>query len=858
MPELLERDTALHDLDSAVHTAAQGRGTVVLVTGEAGIGKTALVTAFVERHADDARVLCGICDELATPRPLGAFRDVVEQLPSLAPDGGGPAAPGFSDVLLRELRTDRTPTVLVLEDVHWADQATLDVITTLGRRVPELPVVLVLTVRDAEVGPRAQLRATLDALSRAPVLHIAPAPLSAAAVAALARDADEAARVFALSAGNPFFVTELLAHGDGPLPPSLANAVLGRVSRLPDDSRALMELVSVVPGRTSTRLLDELDPDWAAAAQLPEQHGLLVSDPQHVRFRHELTRAAVHSSVPPTRRRLLHRRVLRSLLAVDADPADLVHHAEAAGDSDVLAASALPAARRAHAVGAHREALQHYHRAVASADRLSVAEQGAVWEELAGVAYVVGHGDEALDAATRALALHETAGDATAAGRCASLRAHLHWYAGEGAAAWHDACDAVRRLERRGPSQELARAYARASELAMLATRSDDAVAWACQALRLAGADDAVRARALASLGAVRMQLDRDDTELLCDALQIAQRAGAHHDAVLVLTTFAFVELQWARPTAALRHVHAATDYARAHEVHGLVSYLDAVRAWLLLRAGAWPDAERLAREQLRPPQDATVVGLLCRTVLAELAVRRGDPDAGALLDRLVAESLRTAELKRIAPVLELEVEHAMLHHEPLPVERFGTVRDVVGEVPLARGAVAGRVAAWALVCGLPGELQGAAPAPYAAVRAGDWRSAADEFAAIGWEYDRALMLSRLDDTAALTDALQVARDLGARPLTDDLTRRLRRLGCPVPRGPIGTTRKNPAGLTERQLQVLELVRAGRANAEIADQLHISRRTVEHHVADVLAKLGARSRSEAVARAVALQADGGP
>ncbi|OMQ16533.1 hypothetical protein A7K94_0201880 [Modestobacter sp. VKM Ac-2676] len=461
MPDLVERTAALDALEAALRTAADGRGSVVLVTGEAGIGKTALATHFAERHRADARVLIGLCDDLATPRPLGPFRDLADQLSGAVaellrrePAAGAAAVHGM---LLEDLRRGRAPTVLVIEDLHWADQATIDAVTVLGRRLADVPVLLVLTLRLGDVDPGHSLWSAIDALQRASTVTIDLAPLSRQAVADLA--GEDADRVYALSNGNPFFVAELLASGDGPPPPSVANAVLSRVAQLPDRPRRLMELVSLVPSRMPTRLLDVLEPDWAPAAEPAERRRLLTSTPEHVRFRHELTRAAVRSSVPPGRRRELHRRLLSGLQQVGAEPAELVHHAEAAGAPDVVAEHALPAARQASALESHREALAHLRRAPPTSIGWTPPERARMWEALAETAHLVGHEDEALRAADAAIELTTAAGDDAATGRCIRLRSQLHWFAGNGDSAWRDACTALRVLRRSGSAAELARSF---------------------------------------------------------------------------------------------------------------------------------------------------------------------------------------------------------------------------------------------------------------------------------------------------------------------------------------------------------------------------------------------------------------
>jgi DNA-binding NarL/FixJ family response regulator len=152
-------------------------------------------------------------------------------------------------------------------------------------------------------------------------------------------------------------------------------------------------------------------------------------------------------------------------------------------------------------------------------------------------------------------------------------------------------------------------------------------------------------------------------------------------------------------------------------------------------------------------------------------------------------------------------------------------------------------------VAGVEFEVDGPSSAPHAAMARGDWRAAADEFGAVGWTYDRALMLSLLEDEESLVEAIEIARSLGAEPLTRRVAVRMRELGFRIPKGPREATRANPAGLTDRQVEVLALLAEGLTNAEIAERLVVSPRTAEHHVAAVLTKLGAPTRREAARRA---------
>jgi DNA-binding CsgD family transcriptional regulator/tetratricopeptide (TPR) repeat protein len=857
--DLLERDEALAALAAAHEAAGQGNGRAVLVTGEAGIGKTALVRRFVRDQEAGTRVLVGTCDDLAIPRPLGPLRDLVGAVSAPLEEAlaGGAAPHDIQALLLAELALPPRPTVLVLEDVHWADGATLDSITVVGRRIGQLPALLVLTFRAGEAPPGHPLLAALGAIRADSSTLLELGPLSAGAVAALA--GEEADEVYAATGGNPFYVTELLAsRASSELPPSVANAVLGRASRLDASSRRLVELVSVVPSRVSASLLDAVLPGWPDAAIEPERRQLLEVDATHIGFRHELARHAVRSSLPVAARRTLHREILHALLAAGADPADIVHHAEAAGARDVVADHALVAARRAAALGSSREAFSHYRRASDFVERLPPPEQAAVLEELANAAYVVGRLEDGMPAIARAIELYGNLGDQASVGRCIRSSARLHRMAGDGEAAGSARREAVAILEPLGESVELAKAYGDLSQQEMLAEDFEAALASGERALEVATrlGDERLRAIILVDLGTIRVYLDRRETAMLLEAHAVADAAGGRSEAARALVNLAYTLLAWAEPGGdARRHAEQALAYADEHEMHMVGSYAALTIAWLRLRAGEWEGAERATRDELRR---GAVFELLAETLLAELAVRRGDADAAERLADLAVKAERAAEMQRLQPVLELETEWALTGGGPMPTERLGAALDRIRGRSGPIGWAATRVVAWAAVVGIDVELDRPLDGPFGAMRRRDWRAAAHAFGLAGWTYDRALMLSLLDDEAALAEALELARGLGAGPLTRRVTGRLRELGFRVPQGPRRATRVNPAGLTSRQLEVVALLVEGLSNAEIADRLVVSPRTAEHHVAAVLTKLGAPTRREAARRATELRLLGSP
>jgi DNA-binding CsgD family transcriptional regulator/tetratricopeptide (TPR) repeat protein len=827
---------------------------VIVVSGEPGIGKTSLVTRFLGDLDQRARVLSGTCDDLSIPRPLGPIRDLAGSVSAELEDAlsAGAAPHEIQAMLITELERPPQPTVLVLEDVHWADGATFDSVTVLGRRIGSLPALLVLTLRGGEAPPGHPLHAALGSIPADDSVVLELAPLSESAVASLAGDrADE---VYAATGGNPFYVTELLAsQASSDLPPSVANAVLGRAARLDARSRRLLELVSVVPNRVSTALLDAVMPDWCAAAEEPERRQLLDVDPRYVRFRHELARHAIRSSVPIAARRRLHAQILEVLQASGADPADIVHHAEAAGAESVVAEYALVAARRAAALESNREAFSHYQRASDFLDRLPKPEQATVLEELTNSAYAAGRLEAAFPAIDRAIALFRELGDEAAVGRCTRVVSRLHWYVGEGGAARAKAAEAIGILEPLGESVALARAYSELSQLSMLAEDAKNALEWGDKALALAVrlGDESTRAHALINMGSAKLQIDYRETAMLLDAYDIADAVGDRHEAARALVNLAYTLMCWARPREARRYAEQALAYSRRHEVHTQASYIATTIAWLRLRAGEWEEAERATRGEIE--RGATVHHLVAKTVMTELAVRRGDPDASERLADLEAQAHRTVELQRIVPVLELAAEWALMGGAPMPTERFASVVEELRRRGSLDNWGATRLAAWSVIAGIDVDFAQPLSPPYAAMLRRDWLGAADAFGDVGWTYDRALMLSLLDGEESLVEAIEIARELGAGPLTRRVAGRMRDLGIRVPQGPRGTTRANPAGLTARQLEVLGLLVDGLTNAEIAERLVVSLRTAEHHVAAVLRKLGVATRKEAVRRASELE-----
>ena len=482
----------------------------MLVGGEAGVGKTALVSRFCEEHGRSARILSSACDALFTPRPLGPLLDVAEvtggELEELVESGARPHE--VAAALMRELRT-RAPTILVIEDLHWADEATLDVLKLLVRRIEGVHALVLASYRDDELDRDHPLRLVLgEFASGQAVERLKLEPLSPAAVATLAEphgvDPDE---LYRKTEGNPFFVTEVLAAGEGEIPDTVRDAVLAHAARLSPAARTLLEAAAVVPPPVELWLLETLAAD--VVDQLDEclTSGMLTASPAGVAFRHELARLAVEESLAPNRRVALHQKALAAL----ADPpsgapelARLAHHAEAAGDGEAVLEFAPAAAARAASLGAHREAAAQYARALRFAEEQPLEARAELLKRRSHECYLTDQADEAVEAQKGAIECYRRLGDRRSEGDALRGLSSILWCPGRVAEAAQAGQEAVALLEQLPPGRELAMAYSNVLQLCVNAEDAEGALVWGTRAIELAQRldDTEVLSHALTMIGA--------------------------------------------------------------------------------------------------------------------------------------------------------------------------------------------------------------------------------------------------------------------------------------------------------------------------------------------------------------------
>lgn len=858
---LLERGTYLEALRARLEEARRGRGSFVFLGGEAGVGKTSLVRWFCDGMRSDARVAVGTCEPLSTPGALGPVIEVAgaldEEVARLFEEDGRQRRRGFRR-LLEVLSARGRPALVVLEDLHWADEATLDFVRFAGRRVADTSALLIGTYRDDEVGASHPLRVLLGDLATAAGIHrVTLVPLTRAAVSVMAEGSGlDAEALYRRTGGNPFFVTEILASGGQELPETVRDAVLARAARLSPQARVVLEACAVAGVRTEPWLLEGVGHHDVNAVEECLTRGMLLQQEGMLTFRHALARYAVLDSLSPQRARVLHRQilgVLRSGPVAAQDPARLAHHAEAAGDAEAVLAFAPEAARRAAALGAHREAAAQIERALRFADTLSGPDRAELLEAYAEQCWITERLADSIAADLEAARIWREQGERDREAVVLLRLARTYVRDGRNADAERASLNALKILDARPASAHLAAAYRTRAMLLMMDRQNQEAILFGQRAIELARRFDDVESLVLAHnfVGSALILLGRsgDGKPYLENSLSVALQYDLDH-----LAAWAYWNLSSALGEVyefhdAERYLADGIAYCAERDLDTSRSYMMAWKSLVDLYRGRWEEAAQTATAVLARPGTAATSRIMALIALGRLRARRGDPGAEQALDEALALAQPTGTLQRVAPARAARAEAAWLAGDR---DRTAEEARAAYDLALSRSHpwFAGELAYWCWVGGEHFDAPDWIAAPFALEIAGRWREAAAEWDRLGCSYEAARALSNGDDSDALRQALLTFERLGARPMAAVVSRRLREMGVrQIPRGPRPTTRTHPAGLTAREAEVLGLLAEGLAYADIARRLHVSLKTVEHHVSSVLSKLGARTRAEAVREA---------
>jgi DNA-binding CsgD family transcriptional regulator len=612
------------------------------------------------------------------------------------------------------------------------------------------------------------------------------------------------------------------------------DAVLARAGRLTTPERRLLEAVAAVPSRIELDLLEAMLPDGCEQLERCLALGMLEHDHGFVRFRHELARVAIEESTPPDRRRQLNAAALCRLAAATPppDPARLAHQASAAADADA-------------GLGAHSEAARQYRRALPYIDRLGGRARADLLHAYARECSLTEQLDPAFEATMAAAALYAELGLPLRSGASLALAAPVLWWLGRTGEALEMAERAVAVLEEEPPSAELAGAYATLGRLVNLDMRPREAIGWSEHAIMLAEALDEreVLAAALNDVGSSLLVLgDERGLGWLERSLEIARNCGAEEHVLRSIGNLAGLLLDNRRPADAERYIDEGEGYLAERELHSRGAFVIQQRARSLLARGDWSGARAVAERALRTPPQARFLRLGLELVVALVALRRGDRDAGQLLAESSADP---DDPQQIAMVATVRAEACWLAGDPA-----GALAAAATALPVAIARrdpwLAGELCYWSRKAGSPEPAPEWIALPYRLQIKGRAADAARVWREHGFPYEAALAQAEDGDVRVACEALGTLHGLGAAAAALAVARQLRAAGARgVARGPRRSSRANPAHLTARELEVLGLLNERLRNAEIAGRLHLSPKTVEHHVAAIYCKLGVRSREAA-------------
>lgn len=853
---IVGRDEEIGLLNQILLSIPQTGGRLVLACGEAGIGKSALIDGFLAQIDPSCNKFTTWCDPLNTPRPLGPVRDIASYL--LKTDVATLKEADYFDGIVAFAQGSDQTLVLVIEDLHWVDQKTLDWLIFIGRRLSQLPILLIGSFRDDEIGPSHALQVGLAAIPASRKSYIDIPALSVEAVRQMGdHDGFTAEELHGITNGHPYFVSELLNSDVGPseLPRSVSDVINARFETLSPDLQRFLEVVACSPGEMRTAILQKLPfDDLPTLCDEAVARRILEAVGQNLKFRHELARLAVYARIGLGKKRQAHAMFLAAHLARPESAQELdtiVYHAEGAQDPVVLLEYAQKAATKAAALGAHREAALFLGSALTCLETASpetCAEVNERWAYEAGLSLAID--DKVIAARERAIELWRSIARPDRVGENLRWLSRLHWYRGEADKAEDYILQAIEILENDAPSSETGKAYALRAQFFMLQENMSDAVKWAERALDVAVEMDDfdTQAHALNTIGSAKLFRGELAGEAhLRESLAIAHEHALHEQAARAYTNLSECLIELRQLDRAETLIEEGIAFDTAHDLDAWTFYLIGRKAQLRFEQDRYDEAILIAQGVLNQPNQTLLMQMPARIILARAGIRLGNAEAEAVLAEALSHAGQIGEPQYLVSLLVARLELAVLGNDP---QSAAGVLDQLSQLDATVFSPTKRsdYLFWAHMIGVALDHTDV-PKPYAQFLGGAHEDAATAFRAEGEVYLAGWALVKQGSVSAIARAdadFQSCAAMGAR-------RALRlRADLPAvtghPRGRYRAAKEHPYNLTAKEQIVLALMADGKNNALIADDLSRSRRTVENHVSSILAKLTCNNRLEAVLR----------
>jgi len=860
--ELIERDSFLAIMQAKFENVSEGKGHCIFVGGEAGIGKTSLVRAFCKEIKSDCKTYQGTCDALFSPRPLAPLYDILLQMGNDLSENSDDVTDrtAFFARFFHKLKTQKGISLIVFEDIHWADEATLDFIKFLARRITQLRCLFILTYRDNEIHSHHLLRNVLGQLPLDSFTRLKLTPLSRQAVEKMAKEKGyKGEDVYSISGGNPFYVNEILASYSPGVPDNIKDSILSVYNRLDEKTKQLWQILSVLPTGLEIRYLEKMEPSFTAAIESCLESKILISEKEFIFFKHELYRRTIEASLSPLVRMALNKKIidlLKESFEQRREIERIIHHAKNANEYEVIVKYAPLAARQAASVGAHIEASKLYLTAIENYQGKDSDTLIQFYEAYAFECYLTGQIKEGVIYAEKSLNLLMKKNEVEKICNCMKLLSWLWWFDCNRKKAETYATRPIEMLT--GPSSRIkAMAFSHLGRLKMLSDEKDECLFWSEKATTMAKEleDEEILCYTLNSEGTMLAKSEssrQKGLELLQQSMDIALKNNHDEYAGHVYCNLGSNAVVMKDYRFAKKYLEEGIQFCDDRDISLGTKYLLAYKARIGLETGDWNEAYRIANNLIENENQTLVVRLVALVVVATIKMRRGHSDVLPLLLEAKDNALKTLEPQRIIPVMAALLEYEWITGNNL-IEK--AILDDVMNIIEPRGIIYenSAFAFWLLKARTQKVQLREFFDGYKVDNPATALNASYLWKQLGCPYEQALALFEggEDDKRK---AIEIVHNLGADAVYEKMKLEMRRSGIKsIPRGIRKSTQSNSALLTGRELDVLQLLNEGLQNKEIAFRLFISAKTVDHHISSIFFKLDVNSRAKAVQQAVRLE-----